>query len=430
MKTGILIDHEPVAAGRVVRVLLRVDVAAPARADRLPLNLSLVLDRSGSMHGEKLQAARAAAALLVRRLAPDDVVSVVAYDDEVHTVAEPAKGAAQAALPRQIERIETGGSTNLSGGWLRGRELVAGNLLARGVNRVILLTDGLANVGIVDPQKLTGLAAQGSKAGITTTTIGFGADYDERLLRAMADAGGGSTYYIENADQAAAIFGDELQDLLDIGAQNVTVTVRPAPAAQLVAVHHDYPSAATGKVLKLELGDIYAREPKPVLIELLVTGDDVAGDDGPAHGVVVELVVAGDVVTADGGVERHVITLPVMLSPDEGARVEPEVRREMLLLAAARARTDALAMRERGDFDDAANILRETARKLREAGLDDAQLAEHASDLAVLSESFAAHMVSDADRKYMHQRAYNARRGRGGKDELIRRGKDGEPGEV
>ncbi|HEX2167832.1 MAG TPA: VWA domain-containing protein [Longimicrobiales bacterium] len=125
MKTSILLDHEPVEAARVVRLLLRLEAETTGRTDRLPLNLSLVLDRSGSMYGGKLEAARAAAALLVRRLSPDDTVSVVAYDDEVRTVAEPAKGAAQAALPRQIEAIETGGSTNLSGGWLRGRELGA-----------------------------------------------------------------------------------------------------------------------------------------------------------------------------------------------------------------------------------------------------------------------------------------------------------------
>jgi Ca-activated chloride channel homolog len=114
MKTSILLDHEPADAGRVVRLLLRLEAAATGRADRLPLNLSLVLDRSGSMHGGKLEAACAAAALLVRRLSPDDVVSVVAYDDAVCTIAEPATGAAQASLPREIESIETGGSTNLS----------------------------------------------------------------------------------------------------------------------------------------------------------------------------------------------------------------------------------------------------------------------------------------------------------------------------
>jgi Ca-activated chloride channel homolog len=243
MKTSILLDHEPVAGGRVVRALIRVEADEPPRRDRLPLNLSLVLDRSGSMHGGKLEAARSAAAQLVRRLAPEDMVSVVAYDDEVRTIAMPATGTAQVDLPRRIEDIETGGSTNLSGGWLRGHELVRENLLERGVNRVILLTDGQANAGLTDPQQLTGLAAQGRQTGVTTTTVGFGADYDEKLLRAMADAGGGNTYYIEERDQATAIFADELQGLLSLGAQNVAIRVEPAAAAQLAAVHHDYPSS-------------------------------------------------------------------------------------------------------------------------------------------------------------------------------------------
>jgi Ca-activated chloride channel homolog len=416
MKTTILLDHAPAAGGRVVRLLLRLEAEAPARADRLPLNLSLVLDRSGSMHGDKLVAARDAAALLVRRLSPDDIVSVVAYDDHVVTVAEPATGAAQAGLPREIERIDCGGSTNLSGGWLKGRELVARNLLERGVNRVILLTDGQANVGITDTPRLTGLAQQAKHERVTTTTIGFGADYNERLLRAMADAGGGNTYYIEHADQAASIFADELQGLLDLGAQNVAVEVRPAAAASLVAVHHDYPSTPNGNVLRCELGDIYAREPRPLLAEFLVPGDVVL----PA--VVAELVVSGDVVLEDGRVERQTITLPVMLS-DEAAHVEPEVRRELLLLETARARREALELRARGDFDGAADKLRSVRARLAAEGLSDAEIAEEENDLAAMQQSFVAASVTEADAKYMYQRAYNRGTGRSGKDALIRRSK-------
>jgi Ca-activated chloride channel homolog len=415
MKTGILIDHEPAGDGRIVRVLLRVEADAPPTQGRLPLNVSLVLDRSGSMHGEKLAAARAAAALLVRRLSPEDIVCVVAYDDSVATIAEPAKGDAQATLPRRIEAIQTGGSTNLSGGWLRGRELLGRNLLERGINRLMLLTDGLANVGIRDPQQLTGLAAQGKRDGITTTTIGFGADYDEHLLRAMADAGGGSMYYIENPDQAASVFGDELQDLMALGAQNVTVTIRPAPAAQLTTVHHDYPRTSAGTALTLELGDIYAREPKPLLIELLV-GGDIQEDT-----TVVEVSISGDVLSEGGGVERQVVTLPVVLTAGEEVRVEPEVRKELLLMEAAKARQDALSLRERGDYDGAAELLRATGAQLREAGLDDAMVAEQAEDLSVMASTFLARTVSAADRKYMHQRAYDARRGRSHKEDLIRR---------
>jgi Ca-activated chloride channel family protein len=414
MRTTILLDHEPVAAGHVVRLLLRLEAEVTSRTDRLPLNLSLVLDRSGSMHGGKLAAARAAAALLVRRLAPDDTVSVVAYDDDVRTIAEPANGAAQAALPRAIEAIETGGSTNLSGGWLRGRELVARRLLERGVNRVILLTDGLANVGITDPSTLTGLSSQARKDGITTTTIGFGSDYCEHLLRAMADAGGGNMYYVEHEDQAASIFADELQGLLDLGAQNVTVQVSPAAAAHLVAVHHDYPSHTAGSTLHVELGDLYAREPRPLLAEFLITraiGETTA---------VAVLTVSGDVLTRDGAIEHQVITLPVTLSADEGARVEPEVRREMLLLETARVRREALERRGRGDFDGAAASLRELKDKLSAAPCDP-QLQQEADEIGTLADSFAACSVSDADQKYMYQRSYNTTSGRRRKDDLIRR---------
>lgn len=419
MKTHVLLDHEPLPqGGRVARVLLRLEADPPLQADRLPLNLSLVLDRSGSMSGEPLAAARDAAALLVRRLATEDVVSVVAYDDDVVTVAEPARGDAQADLPRRIAQIEVGGSTNLSGGWLRGRELVTRNLLARGVNRVILLTDGMANVGITDHPRLTGLTVQARSAGVTTTTIGFGPHYDEKLLRGMADAGGGNMYYVETLDQAAAIFADELQGLLDLGAQNVTVTVQPAPAVTLAAVHHDYPRTHSADGLRLELGDLYAREPKPLLVEL-VAGDVVSD----TH--LLTLVVAGDVLTASGDVEHQVITLPVTLTAGEVMHVEPDVRREMLLLAAAQARRTALELRENGDYTAAANLLRATGATLREAGLNDAELMEEAADITAMSE-IAPAAFTIADAKYMYQRAYTSTSGRRSKSNLIRRRREEE----
>ena len=273
MQHTVLVDYELAVAqqGFIVRALLKLEGKAPTPNNRIPLNLSIVLDRSGSMAGDKLEAARDAAAMLIQRLHPDDTVSVVAYDDDVTTVAEPATGRDQHGLPTQIQTIEPGGSTNLSGGWLRGRELVARGKREGGVNRVMLLTDGLANVGITDPTQLLGLCRTACGAGITTTTIGFGADYDEKLLRGMADAGGASTWYIERPDQAADVFAEELEGLLTLCAQTVSVEIRPSDAVTLTAIRHQYPTTTLGSGgARLEIGDIYAREPKSVLVEFFV----------------------------------------------------------------------------------------------------------------------------------------------------------------
>ena len=294
MQTEIALDHEKTPDGKahIVRALLRITGTRPKSAQHVPLNLSVVLDRPGSMSGEKLDRAKEAAALLVRRLWPEDVVSVVAYGDKVETVAEPATGKAQADLVERIRMIETQGCTNLSGGWLHSRELVAGGKRDRAANRVLLLTDGLANIGIIEPDQLVGLCRTALDQGITTTTIGFGQDYGEVLLRRMAEAGGGSTNYIENPDQAPTVFAEEIEGLLSLFAQNFTVDLRPASAARLILIHRKYPSHPTAEGVRIELGDLYTRAPRLLLAESLVPVRDPE-----AEVEIAELVVTGHVLT-------------------------------------------------------------------------------------------------------------------------------------
>jgi Ca-activated chloride channel homolog len=408
MSASVLLDHEPVAdGGWLVRALLRVEGHAPAAGDRVPLNLSLVLDRSGSMGGAPIAAAREAARLLVRRLSPEDTVSVVAFDDRVETVAEPATGAAQEDLPALIEGIDARGSTNLSGGWLKGRDHVAAGLRPGAVNRVILLTDGAANEGITEPETLYGLCSTAAAQGLTTTTIGFGPHFNENLLRGMADAGVGSTYYIEEPEQAPGVFEEELEGLLSLSAQNAQVRITPAAAVTAMTVLHTYPSSSDGAATVVELGDVYAREPRLLVMQFLL---DAAIPD--ADTPVAELTVTAHVRTPGGGIDLRTIRMPVTVSAAYGAKVEPEVRREVLLLEAAQARREALERRKRGDYDGAASLLRSVADRLRESGESDAALREEVEDLATMSEQFTSHMVSEADAKYMHQRMYDTSRSR------------------
>jgi Ca-activated chloride channel family protein len=417
MHHTVLVDYELAVAqqGFIVRALLKLHGNAPTPDNRIPLNLSIVLDRSGSMAGGKLAAARDAAAMLVQRLHPDDTVSVVAYDDDVTTVAEPATGATQSGLSKHIHSIEPGGSTNLSGGWLRARELVARGKREGGVNRVVLLTDGLANVGITKPDQLLGLCRTACGTGITTTTLGFGADYDEKLLRGMADAGGANTWYIERADQAADVFTEELEGLLTLCAQTVSVEIRPSPAVTLTAIRHQYPTTTLGTgAARLEIGDVYAREPKSVLVEFFVPALlDQNGDAGDVR--VAELVVTAHVLTEAGGVERQEIAFPVVTRLTAAGHAEPEVRREVLLLDAAKAREDALRLRDEGDLGGAASILRCMSAAIAAAPVDGEvgdELREQALDLEDMAGRFVAEEVSEEDAKYLAQRAYNAHRGK------------------
>jgi len=410
MNPTILLDHDaPSPDGRlVVRALLRIEGQAPADASRIPLNLSLVLDRSGSMSGEKLAAARDAARLVVRRLWPEDLVSVVAFDDAVQVVAPPSRGAEAPDLARRVAAIEPGGMTNLSGGWLKGLELTTAGRRDAALNRIILLTDGHANVGITDPAALAGLCQTAAAGGVSTTTVGFGEGFDERLLGTMADAGGGNTYYIERPDQAMGVFEEELEGLLSLTAQNLSVEVRPAGDARLVAVHHSFPSTDVDGGLRLELGDLYAREPRAVLVEFALDGP--AGADELALGT---LVIRADVLTPGGGVERREVTCPVRMVPGEGPRVEPEVRREMLLIQTARARETALTNERHGDFAAAADALRSVAYSVRESEvfLDD-RLREEAEDLERMAARSIEGPMSLQDKKYLNQRAYEASRGK------------------
>ncbi|HEU5183630.1 MAG TPA: VWA domain-containing protein, partial [Gemmatimonadaceae bacterium] len=170
-------------------VLVSLDApSAERRTTRSPINVSLVLDRSGSMGGEKLRLAKQATENALRLLGPADRFSLVTYDNVVEVVA-PATLATPEAIRQALEllaRVDARGSTDLCGGWMRGCEQIALHQIEEGTNRCLLLTDGLANHGVTGHDELVRIAGDLAGRGVQTTTFGVGADFDERLLRDMA----------------------------------------------------------------------------------------------------------------------------------------------------------------------------------------------------------------------------------------------------
>ncbi len=419
MQQQILTEHEfdPALPGWRVRVLLTIRGTSTA-AQRVPLGMALVIDRSGSMSGSKIEAARDAAAGFIRRLHPDDRVGVVLFDDTVETLSDPVTGAEQAGLLHELAQVEVRGSTNLSGGWLRGRDQMVPLPNAGGIRRVLLLTDGQANEGITDRGQLAAMARAAHALGISTSAIGFGDDYDEELLKGMADAGGGNLWHIERADQTQQVFQEELAGLQSLSAQNLAVELRPSDSVGSFAVVHDYPASVLPDGTRIELGDLYAREPRKLLVEFVLPAltPDVRADLSVAS-----VQLSAHVLLADGGIELRVVTFPVVLTLAGQGSMHPEVRREVVLLAAAKARDEAVARARAGDAESASHLLRHQARAMRESGLDDAMVMSQASDLEHTAREIESHGVREHDMKYMKQRAYNQRRGKASYDAILAR---------
>jgi Ca-activated chloride channel family protein len=268
MDAALTFDHEllSVESDNDVYCMFELHVPSAAHDDaRAPLRIALVLDRSGSMAGDKLDVAKQCARFVAQRLQPTDLLSVVAFDDHVDFAAPLA--APGAATEAAIVALQPGGSTNLSGGWLKGLEEL--RRCDDGVRRVVLLTDGQANQGVTDPEQLVSLAA-GTKAEAATTRIGFGEGFDEDLLTAIADASGGATYFADTPDDAPGIFAEEFTGLTTLVAQNVSVEIRPTEQVELLGVLNEYPIVEVAGGLHAQIGDAYGGERRRVVFQLHV----------------------------------------------------------------------------------------------------------------------------------------------------------------
>ncbi len=211
------------------KVIIKIEVEGGKvdRVRRTPLNLAIVLDRSGSMSGAKLEQAKQAAQFLVNQLERDDVLSVVLYDTEVQVVVPAGKLKDRAReINRIIGRIETGGSTALYAGVEQGGGQLREYLSSERINRVMLLSDGIANIGPSSNAEIARLGSRLAREGGSVTTIGLGNDYNETLMTSLAEASDANYYYVADIESLPEVFEAELGELQSIVARDITIEIR------------------------------------------------------------------------------------------------------------------------------------------------------------------------------------------------------------
>ncbi len=389
-------------------LLLTLRVPTPTRPiDRLPLNLSLIIDRSGSMSGQKLEYVKEAAIHALRLLTAVDRASLIIYDDTVETLA-PSQGLTAEVrndLIRRIRQVRPGGMTNLSGGWFTGCDQIANYMSDAYLNRALLLTDGLANVGLTDHEQLVHQAKELRQRGISSTTFGVGADFNQFLLQGIADAGGGHFYFIDAPQQIPNYFQGELGEMLQTVAREMTLEIE-VPTGVSLTILNDMPVEQSGNRQRLFLGDAYAGEQR-ILVARLSLPPHAGADLRLPLSLRYEDVRQRRSVQVEGETLRFT---DVDTRTCEAQAVNEEVLSEAGRLETEKAKMEALRSEYSGDVRGARSKLRSARRVLGQA-MPAAVAAKLTKELDEVEEEMAAGMTA-VRRKARHYETYQAQRTR------------------
>ncbi len=361
---------------QAVYALVDIKAGAGATLGTMPMNFALVLDRSGSMDGEKMEHLKEAVGYVVDHMSDGDSISVTIFDDQVETLvpSQPAKNRNE--IKSLISQVIARGGTQISDGLKAGMEELKKGYGRDRVNRILLLTDGQT---WDDEEACLKIADEAGKQGIAVTSIGIGDDWNEKLLLQIAERSRGDSHWIQNPIAILDAFRSEVAGMQSVAATNLKLTARMTSGVRPEKVHVTVPIIAdvTGRTTKggsvfMELGSLDGKKGQMVLIEMRVPaqkagisriGQVEVSYDVPSQGV------------------RNQITkhdLSVTFTPDaaEAAKVNAEVMNIVEKVSAFKLQTRALSEAEAGNIAAATQKLQAAATVLLNMGEDD--LAETA----------------------------------------------------
>lgn len=348
---------------------------APKDQERKPLALQGVIDCSGSMNGKKIEYVQKTLEVLVDHLTDQDYLGLTAYSTsvwEICPITKCDKNGKETLKKRIREEVRATSMTNMAGGFVEGvQALETKDFGDKYLQRILLLTDGLANTGISDHAGLTNLAKNhcGGKTEVTLSTFGYGsgdenyADFDPEVLTSMAKAGRGNYHHISSPDKVPGALGTEIGGLLSCVAQNIKLSLRLNDDVEVVDVLNDYDVKTDGKVTTINVDDIYAKEERTIVVKLKVPemSKSVAR---PVKVLDVEAKYV-NAVSGDAETEKTPIKLKFVKSGDESTKANEKVEKEIALLEAATTQEEANNLADAGDHEGAKNMIQQGIEVIR-----------------------------------------------------------------
>jgi len=373
-----------VTAGQPSTVLtrLRIGTRSLANLARPAINLALVVDTSGSMDGRAIADARTASLALLEQLADGDRLAVVVFHSRTELMVPSVvlDDETRADARTKISAMASSGTTDMANGLRVGLEELLRNYQEGGVNRLVLLGDGVPN----DAAPIAALAQAAGERHIAITSLGLGVDYDETIMGQIAQLSGGHFHYIENSNTVATVFRDEVLRLQRVVGRNAVVTLTPGPGVRIESVVGQVVSQNNGSV-SISIGDVSEGDSRDLLVRL--------NADGRRAGANVELVDAvmtfDDAVAGAGRLERRVFLGAKSTASETEITTgrNEEVERDAARMQAAATQIQAIALARGGELDAARAALDGAVAEARQraAATNDQYLAAEAERMSTLS---------------------------------------------
>ena len=372
-------------AGKTQTAFLKVALTGftlSAQGERPPANVAIVIDKSGSMSGERIERAKEAAIMAVNGLNANDIVAIIAFDNTIEVVTPATKVTDKALISQAIRNIRVAGGTGLFAGVSKGAFEVRKFFDKNRVNRVILLSDGQANIGPSSPAELGQLGAILAREGISVTTIGLGADYNEDLMTQLASNGDGNHAFVENSRDLPRIFQREFGDVGSVVAQEVDIIIRLKRGIRPLRILGREGEIMDG-VVRLHMNQLYSQQEKYVLLEVEVPAGK-AGENADLATVEVSYFNMQNK-------NREKLARAVSVGYTESAEAVVKATDKKVMVSAVQqvsneVNKQALSLRDSGKIEEAKKVMQENFDYLSEKAISLGSAAAPAPALKAMAD--------------------------------------------